>query len=275
MTSGIASRRLLALVMPVVILAGCGTSSSPSFQQPVGQQTISSTVTQRGQVPQTATQVAQDRGIGSQALLRLSDFPAGWTAGPGEPRSKNESHLEQLVVTCLHVTVAQLGENNPAEAKSPKFKGTSGNVVSSSVTVWPSEDAAAKVLAVVEKPETPSCLTKALSYELSHPEAGQRYPRGVTIGSPTVEPMSFPSMGTQSIAYRISVQITTPIVRVPFFEDAVMVRVGRADASFNFRGSAAPLSANAEEALTELSVQRLGKLLKVACSRCQASAPPA
>jgi hypothetical protein len=192
-------------LIPVVMFAGCGGGSSAhqSANTPGGTTAAS---TQQARAPQTAAQIAQERAIGSRALLRLSDFPTGWTAGEREGGSSQAAQLRREVAACLHVPVSQLDENDPAEVKSPKFKGPESEEIGNTVVVRPTAEAAVSYFSVFDAAQTPACLTSATRTVFARKlkEAG-KVPAAVEVGSPTVERMSFPSFGDQSIAYRISV----------------------------------------------------------------------
>jgi hypothetical protein len=260
-------RRGLSIVTAICVcglaLAGCGSSahSQHSANTAAGNP---STTTQQGQ-PQTAAQLAQERAIGNRALLRLSDLPAGWTAGEREGKSKEGPELRKEVAACLRVTVAQLDENDPAEVESPKFK-ESEDSIGNSIIVRPTQEAAVSYFSVFNAPNTASCLTssvrKVFSKALSRAEHGRKLPAGVEVGSPTVERMSFPPVGEQSVAYRIGIPFSAAGINLTYTLDAVVVRVGRADASLTFTSTtSSPIATSIEQQLTSLTVRRLNQAL--------------
>ncbi|HEY4428245.1 MAG TPA: hypothetical protein VGN08_08595 [Solirubrobacteraceae bacterium] len=264
----IASRQHLvaALLAPAVIaVAGCGRGSSASRSQTAGKAAPSKpSPGHSAQSKRSRAQLAADRALGRQALLRLADFPAGWTASA---RHAERSHpkLEQEVAACLHVARAAVEESNPAEVRSPDFKHAGGADISSSVTVTQTPAEAAEQFAVFAKPETARCLRdgveKELRFTLSHGTSSRTLPRGVSFGRATVEPMSFPAVGDQSVAYRVGVSIAARTVHLPLYFDAVLVRAGRAELSLSFAGVLLPTSPSTEVALTDLSLRRLGTAL--------------
>lgn len=250
--SGIARRCMALALLPAAIatLAACGSSSKTTA--------TSATKAAPKENPQS---VARDRALGAAGLLRLSDFPSGWAATPRKGKSSSQPGLQAEAAKCLHVSVSQLGEHEPQEVKSPKFKSPTGDGVENSVTVRPSAAEAAKSFAVLANPRTPGCLTqifaKSLSAELQRRGAKRKLPPGVSIGTPNVERLAFAPVGDQTVAYRFVIPINTPTVNVKAYLDIIGVRAGRADTSFSFEGTLKPVAAGAEQQLIAAAVRRL------------------
>jgi hypothetical protein len=202
--------------------------------------------------------------LGNRALLRLSDFPPGWTVSVRR-KERSKPKLEQEVAACLHVARSLVNESDPAEVRSPDFKHTGGAEISNTVTVAPTPDVAAKQFSVFAQPQTAPCLRRGiqqeLRYTLTHPEARRKLPTGVSFGQATVEQMSFPSIGDQSIAYRVGLTVTAKTLHIPLYFDVVLLRVGRAEISLSFTGALLPTSPATELALADLTVRRLNAAL--------------
>ena len=255
----------LALVLPILVivaLAGCGGGSSASSSQTARK--APPDASRSGQGQRSRSQIAADRALASHALLRLADFPAGWTASQRH-RERSQPKLEQEIAACLHVARSAVNESDPAEVRSPDFKHTGGAEISNTVTLTPTPAIAAEQFSVFAKPETTRCLRNGveqeLRYTLSHARGGRRLPTGVSFGHATVEQMSFPAVGDQSIAYRVAVSITAKAVHLPLYFDVVLARAGRAEISLSFAGVLLPTSPSAELGLTDLTLRRLDDVL--------------
>jgi len=257
-------RRLITVLLApaVLALAGCGGSSSAFRSHTAGKPAPGNL--RSGHSQRSRSQIAADRAVGAKALLRLADFPAGWT-GSVRHREASPPKLEQEVAACLHVSSSAVNESDPAEVRSPDFKHAGGAEISNSVTVTPTPSIAAEEFSVFAKPETARCLRKGveqeLRYTLSHGSAGRRLPTGVSFGRATVEQMSFPAIGDQTVAYRVGVSISAKTIHLPLYFDAVLVRAGRAEISLSFAGVLLPTSPSTELALTDLTVRRLDAAL--------------
>jgi hypothetical protein len=243
-------RHLVAVLLPAVIVAGCGGGSST--------QTSKSTTTS---TQSSAAQITADRSIAGKALLLLSDFPAGWTQTPRE--GANQPQLAAEVATCLHVSASQLEESKPTEVESPQFQEVHDNSVENSVTVLPTNAAAAEYVKVFKEAQAPSCLATAVTKLLAADEQKEsgKLPAGSSFGAASVEPLSFPAEGDQSIAYRISLPFKTKSVTVTFYLDAILAQAGRGYTSLTFTGVGAPIDATMEESLVKLTVERLRQAL--------------
>jgi len=258
------ARRCLApaLLAAAVALSACGSSSKTSSQTSAsGSSTNGSAATTKQPAPQSSGAIARDRALGAAGLLRASDFASGWVATPRAKKTGHQPRLQDEAAKCLHVSISQLGEHEPQEVESPKFRGPSGESASNSVTVRPTAAAAAKSFAVLENPRTPSCLTsifgKLLGGELQRRAAKGKLPPGFSIGHPVVERLQFAPVADQSVAYRFSIPINTPALKVKAYLDVIAVRAGRADTSFSFDGTIKPVAAGAESQLINAAIRRL------------------
>jgi hypothetical protein len=241
-------RHLVVVLLPAVIVAGCGGGSST--------QTSKSTTTQNSQA-----QITADRSIASKALLLLSDFPAGWTQTPREGGSQPQLAAE--VAACLHVSASLLEEAKPTEVESPQFQEVHDNSVENSATVLPTNAAATEYVKVFKEAQAPSCLATAVTKLLAADEQKEsgKLPAGSSFGAASVEPLSFPAEGDQSVAYRISLPFKTTSVTVTFYLDAILAQAGRGYTSLTFTGVGAPIDATMEESLVKLTVERLSQAL--------------
>src|SRR3974377_118600 len=66
--------------------------------------------------PSTSANTAADKALAQQAVLKLSDFPTGWTAQPPDNSSSGPNGLDAKLATCLHANLAFLESKSPTEA---------------------------------------------------------------------------------------------------------------------------------------------------------------
>jgi hypothetical protein len=260
------ARVIVLPALAVAALAGCGSSSSPVRSQAARKPPPSPAHPGHRPSRESRAQAATDRALGARALLRLADFPTGWTAS-ARHREPAQPKLEREIAACLHVASSAVNESDPAEVRSPDFKHAGGAEISNTVTVTPTPQIAAEQFAVFARTDTARCLRNSvaqeLRYTLTHAKGGRKLPAGVSFGQATVEQMSFPSIGDQSVAYRVAVSISAKSLHLPLYFDVVLVRAGRAEISLSFAGVLLPTSPSAELALTDLTVRRLDAALGI------------
>jgi hypothetical protein len=190
--------------MSALLTVGCGGTSTTLTVHAISTSAASVPPRTIPVATESPQQIAKDRALGSRALLRLSDFPTGWTWEPRAPAPAAQPDIVGELEKCLHVSAALRKRKSPAEVESPKFRGSIGTQVDNSVTVEPSIAAAKTKYATFDQPQTAQCLTtamrRAITYGISHPKSGERLRTGVSVGATTVAQMSFPRSGNQSIA---------------------------------------------------------------------------
>src|SRR4051812_1449524 len=106
-------RLIGALLITMLVLAGCGSSSSSNASS-------HSTTTTKPDDQRTRAQLDADRSAAAHALLTLADFPDGWTAKPQTDDTPDAPDLKADFAKCLHVDVSLLAEER-IKAKSDKF----------------------------------------------------------------------------------------------------------------------------------------------------------
>jgi hypothetical protein len=245
------------VVVGLASLAACGgSSSSPSV----------STVAPGGTTAPTGSTVpsqdiAADKAAAEAASLKLSDFPTGWTSTPQSDTS-GYPNVDAEIAKCLGVSEEELNHKGPAHVDSPDFSDANNNTVSSSVGYAPSVPQAQHEFAIISSPKVPACLgpavEKLVTYAANHPSnASDTLPAGTTFGTPTVAPMSFPTFGDESVAYRVTIPVNTKSLTVSFYLDTVTARKGRAGAGLDFEGVGTPFPSDQEEHYTTLVVDRM------------------
>ena len=117
-------------------------------------------------------------------------------------------------------------------------------------------------MALFQQPNAAACLqtvvTATVSQVLAHPSnPSDTLPLGMKLGSPTVATLSFPTLGDQSVAYRVTIPITGSVLSLGLYVDLVIAQKGRAIALLTFVGVLNPFDASLEQQLSTLTVGRL------------------
>jgi len=225
-------RRVRRLVLVVagasLLLAACGGSGSTSAG--------SSTTTSSGSSASTGTSGASnraaDKAASSAAVLKLSDFPSGWTS---TPRSSNTSvpAVDKQLAQCLHVSVSLLDSSDPSNVDSPDFNGPNNATVDDSVSFAANQGQAQQAFTVLSEPQAPQCLSTALNsyvqYSIAHPtSSSDTLPAGTTFGQVTAASLSFPTIGDKSVAYRVTIPVTAEGQQIAIYVDFIVSGKGRA-----------------------------------------------
>ncbi len=209
----------------------------------------------------TTQNVAADRAVAEQAVLKLSDFPPGWQAKPHE-ESPDDPDLSRQLSECLRVDLSLLeGKANDASTDSPDFESPDEEEVGSSVGLAPTSTKAQELFAIFERPETPGCLTKAVSQSietaLKKPKPGQEIPAGVTVGQVSINRVSFPTIGDRTVAFRVTVPVRALGLALSVYADLVVALRGRAAALLSFTDFGSPFSTDQAQRFTKTVVDRL------------------
>lgn len=209
---------------------------------------------------QVTQNLAADRALAEQAVLRISDFPPGWEAKPHE-EAPDDPTITRQMSECLKVDLALLERDNPASADSPDFKSPEQAEVDNSVGIAPSNGKAQELFTIFERPDTPGCLTKAVAeviqQALKRPKAGEELPQGVTVGQVTINRASFPTMGERTVAFRATVPVRFGGLDLNLYADFVLALKGRAAALLFFSDVGSPFPTEQALRLTKIVVDRL------------------
>lgn len=205
--------------------------------------------------------MAVDHARAEAAVLRLSDLPAGWSAGP-HTGSPNVPGLDERLATCLGVSVGLLNDKDPTTADSPDFSNVSGGEISNSVGYEATVGRARQVIAVLRSPKMGPCLNSALrtflTFSLSHPASpSQSVPAGISLGPSTTTRLPFPLTGDATVAYRFDVPIEGAGAPLTVYGDFVFSARGRAGTVLTFESQGAPPDAALERKLVATVVDRL------------------
>ena len=221
---GLAKLLLAAMVM---FAAGCGSASK----------TISA--------PNTPKQIAADKALVKQTVLKLSDLPSGYKASPHEDASAEDFPQADLqkFATCAKVPTSMVAElltgvEDPSapSADSPDFDQSDpatgySTSFQNSVGIERSSKDISEPIKVLGATSALKCW-RALFQSVFERTA----PQGGTIRDLAVVGLPSPSVGDESTAFGIRVTLSGAQRTVKAFVDIYLVRRGRAGISLSASG---------------------------------------
>jgi len=162
-----------------------------------------------------------------KGLLRLSDFPTGWTSSPSTSTDQKNEVGAREIATCIGVPVKTLVAN-PPQATSPQFDQTTKNLsVTEQVAVLPTAAASRADTAALANPKAPGCLTAYLAKALATTTSSS----SVSTGALTVARLPFPRYGTASTAVTLTLPVEGSGVSITTVVDVVVVSQGKEQAT--------------------------------------------
>lgn len=228
-----------------VVLAACGGSSTAGG----------------GSSGAFASNRVADQAASTAAVLKLSDFPTGWTSSA---RSQDPSvpGVDRQLAQCLHVSVALLNQSDPSNVDSPDFNDANGATVDDSVSFAPSTSDSQKAFTALSQPQVPQCLSSALNsyiaYSLAHPKnSSDTVPPGVSIGSVVVTHEPFPTVGSTTVAYRVIVPVKAAGQQLSIYVDFVVSVQGRGGSILTAENIGSPLDSSLEQQLQSAVIGRM------------------
>lgn len=248
--------RIPAVIAAIAIsTTACSSSGGNSSTSGATTAELSTTV------PASSQHVAADKAAAQAALWKLSDFPTGWTSQPQTQDSSNQK-IDAQISSCLGATVSFLQQSGPASASSPDFGDTNNDTASEQVVVQSSVSRLSADFALVKSDRFPRCFAQAVNTfikgEIAHPsDPTNTLPAGATIGKVTISSMSFPAIGDQSLAYRVTLPISFKGLDIPFYVDLIAAQKGRSVAAMTFTAASNGFDSSMEQQLANLAVGRL------------------
>jgi hypothetical protein len=206
----------------------------------------------------TQAELDADEEAARSALLVLDDFPPGWEAAEPDPDNDNDDVQEGLA-DCLDVDVEMFANDNNPSAESPAFTSPNDDEVSSEVTYTASIENATRTVAILKDPDTPGCYAQALKAYLLRAAVEGDLPDEVEYGDPTFNPLSFPTLGDESVAFRMTFPVSARGLDVDVYIDLAFVRVGRVGVTTTFQSQFSPFDTDEAARLTETVVDRISK----------------
>jgi hypothetical protein len=209
------SRRLALVLLPLLLItAACGNDDG-------GGSGSSDTTDAKSDTTAAKADSAKDTALAEAVVLKLSDFPSGYTEG--EPPSKDDEE-EDPFGDCLSSDAKALDEDTTGEAESPDFSRGETTTVSSFATVFNSESSAEKAMDVVASDELKECFDRFVTEEI---KANAGDTEGVTFGDVELKDTSFPDTGEETNALQFVIPISAAGTDITFYVDLVFFRQDR------------------------------------------------
>ncbi len=194
--------------------------------------------------------------LAEQALLRLDDFPTGWTERPAEEEDDQELDLPP---ECRWFTGRESFPGAVAEAESPEFHGPDDEEVQSGVTVFEDTAAASQSFAdwadFLEECRDP--VREALVESVEESAKDEDFEVGDI--EVNIDRLSFPSLGEEHMSLRVSA--TVEVQDVPFdldvYVDYLAIRIDRVAADVSYTDMLEIPDSAEEERLLRLLEERI------------------
>jgi hypothetical protein len=218
-------------------LVGCGASSSAATVDPHPAASPAARV----------AHLASERRIAHDALLRRSDFPAGW-AQTGQPHPTARS-------ACTAGADARALAS--ARMLSPEFtlSRTSIETADNAVFLDPTTTDAQRSFAELTTRRTLACLGRLVRRSVIASTRGQG--AKVNVGRAEIGSLTIAPIGDQSSASRLIIKVSTLGISLTADADVIFVRVGRGVEIFTFARIGSPFDRALEPQLMTPVVGRL------------------
>ena len=214
--------------------------------------------------PATPQQLAADKALAQQAVLRLSDLPAGYKGTPHDesPDDTPPAVLKKFAA-CIHVPKSELEQlfsnaknPNKPSVDAPDFQLDVSRLqqasFQNSVEVDRTTKEISEPLTLLAAPTAINCWKAFFAAAVS---AGA--PADGSIKSVTVAALPDPKVGDQATAFEARMQITASGITVPLYFDFYLARRGRAGVSLLGLGTGMQIDHALEVALLGKVVHRL------------------
>lgn len=195
---------LVLLLLISVALAACGDAG------PATTAVTRTSATPAAVAPRSARDgVEADRFAARAALLRLSDFPAGWTVEPNDDGAD------------LHCPATDRIERNP-KAETDRFDLAHVHSLSQEVVVLRSAKAADAAIDALIARETLACIARQIE---TTTRRGVR--PGIRVGRLTFARLPAAAAGDRSEGSRLTIPVSAGGVSTHVYGDFAFTRVGR------------------------------------------------
>jgi hypothetical protein len=190
---------------------------------------------------------ASDAAIAKQGLLRLSDFPAGWT------QRRHKDSKPTGIASCK-ATEQVVAKNKKYKASSPDFAQGELTLAQNTVLVFPKPAQATAYLAPYQSDSAAKCLQQST-------EKAFRKVKGTTVDVQQLDLSSAIQAGSgtidDAVGYELRVTAPQPSGNIQLFLVAVAIRTGRAVAGYTTESQDTPLADT--DSLINSSLTRLVK----------------
>jgi hypothetical protein len=233
----------LAAAVAVLFLGACGAgTSAKQATDPVSANDPSPTTLPQSTTTTTNADTARaDTASAAAAVLRTNDLPASWSARTHT--DTDSPSVDEFVADCLHVPMRLVRTDDFPHAYSSDFTAEAGTLIQGEVTMFPTLADARAEMAVLEKPNVPSCAASSVDTYLGRPAITTR---GASL--------TVPAVGDDQAAHRLST--TTDGVTLGYV-DSLFTRRGRAVVQIVYAQGGTPPDIAFESGLLKKMYDRL------------------
>jgi len=203
---------------------------------------------------------AGDRTLARDSLVRLSDFPAGWTAAGKVTEGKGTTGLTKTqaahLTSCLKVPASDI-DTDADHWTSPSFSDTADAItVDDDVAVYPTVAKAAADYSTFSDPRTPGCLVNLMGPALEQ-QIGEQLQPGQRLGAVSSGSRPLGSYGTRSGDIELVVPIIEGSKEVPVYVDVIAILEGRVESTLTASSPGAPLPSTLGGQLAQAAATRM------------------
>jgi hypothetical protein len=204
---------------------------------------------------ETTVDTASDQQAAEDALLVLSDMPAGWIDTDDDAGAYEDADVayDEAFAECLGVDISLIESDESdgdatadSAVEPPKGDATVRSDVQVNATVSETED----LMKAFTGDGATTCFRDSIEAYLDASGA-------VGVGELSVEPLELEPVGDQSVAVRVMLPIETDQGTTVLLSDAVVAAKGRAVVQMEFGTEAQPLATAEALRLTELVLDRI------------------
>jgi hypothetical protein len=233
----------------LLIAAGCGDSGDTSTETSpvaVAPATTSSTSASTTAVPTPAVDEEADQAVVDAALLKLNDFPSGWTSHPSDDGDDDSDAWSCPGMEDLH-------GKTTAKGTSPDFENDNNEQVSESIAVFPDETLPNQFMSALGNQEFLDCMEDKMVDAIKSDASDE----DVTLGDVKVSQLRVNDRGDESAAIRVAIPIESQGISLDAAVDLTAVRLGRSVLLLSTAGVINPMSDSDRENFTAMAAKSL------------------
>jgi hypothetical protein len=236
------------------VIAGCGGGSGTKTVTVAGDASTTTagtptTAPASASTPTEAVSKEADKALAEAALLKLSDFPSGWTGKPADDEDEDDGPLACAGLDELRGSVT-------GEAWSPDFSNDNDEQVAQQVAVFADDEPAREYIEVFSGQELIDCVQDEMK-----DRAEENFNDDVEIGEVSAAQLRVNDRGDDTAALRVTLDTTSQGIDIPVYIDVTLARVGRTLTLILTAGVFSALDDTERDRLTGIAVKRLSDAL--------------
>jgi hypothetical protein len=253
------TRAVLSCLVAGTVITACGSGSG----HVAASSTTRPSTTQPSHAANTGAQRAADRAVAARAVLKLADFPLGWTSKPHDTSNSPgpPAAVQHEVVRCAHLPQRFLdnrADTQPNVNSADFSKGIVGAgpaaQIQSSVELDRSVTDISQPLTQLASPAAATCFAPLFRSEFA---LGVSKDPGVSLADFSLNALSVGSIGDQSAGFQSRVTVVGPRASISIELDLYFVRVKRAIAVLTATSFSVPFDQLFAQTLLDKMVGRL------------------